>query len=394
MEQLVVKMVQGQIGYEFKNLDLLRQAFTRRSYTQENGGENNEVLEFIGDKALDLAVVQLLIRKFGTMSDGTSAVPVKSSVIKMPLWHPQNTADSEPNEFVCSCDEGELTKIKSRMVGKHYLARRMEELGFAQHIIMGEGDCKNGIGSKASVKEDLFEAILGAVALDCGWDFSVISSVAEAMLCPDDFFLNDADDNYVRLIQEWEEDVDHVLPLFWFHEAKYNSPFGRAIEYDSIVTMGHGAVFQALPSYDDNVNYYCDLKLLNDIPVFRGWGASKSEARMNVCKLAYEYLLREGYIEEFDIRDEIDEPTEDFAINQLEILSRRDYFPLPEYTFSQEYDSDGNPIWQCCCIIEGFPPQFGKKSSSKRSAKKSAALKMLLYVLDNYERRQGTEAAK
>ena len=51
----------------FKNLDLLNQAFTRRSYSEENGGENNEVLEFIGDKALDFAVIKLLIDKYGKM---------------------------------------------------------------------------------------------------------------------------------------------------------------------------------------------------------------------------------------------------------------------------------------------------------------------------------------
>ena len=55
MEQVILEMIQGQIGYRFNNLDLLKQAFTRRSYSEENGGENNEVLEFIGDKALDLA---------------------------------------------------------------------------------------------------------------------------------------------------------------------------------------------------------------------------------------------------------------------------------------------------------------------------------------------------
>ena len=38
-KELVWKMVQEQIGYDFKNLDLLQQAFTRRSYTAENGGE-------------------------------------------------------------------------------------------------------------------------------------------------------------------------------------------------------------------------------------------------------------------------------------------------------------------------------------------------------------------
>ena len=63
MEQNDLIFIQNQIGYEFKNLDLLQQAFVRRSYSQENGGENNEVLEFIGDKVLDLFVVKLLITK-------------------------------------------------------------------------------------------------------------------------------------------------------------------------------------------------------------------------------------------------------------------------------------------------------------------------------------------
>lgn len=45
-------VVQNQIGYEFKNQRLLRQAFVRKSYSAENGGENNEVLEFIGDTVL------------------------------------------------------------------------------------------------------------------------------------------------------------------------------------------------------------------------------------------------------------------------------------------------------------------------------------------------------
>ena len=62
-KKLGFEMVQGQIGYKFKNIDLLNQAFTRRSYTEENGGENNEILEFIGDKALDLAVVKVLVSK-------------------------------------------------------------------------------------------------------------------------------------------------------------------------------------------------------------------------------------------------------------------------------------------------------------------------------------------
>ena len=59
--------IQDKIGYPFANLDLLQQAFVRRSYSKENGGEDNEVLEFIGDKVLDFIVVKLLAEKYGFM---------------------------------------------------------------------------------------------------------------------------------------------------------------------------------------------------------------------------------------------------------------------------------------------------------------------------------------
>ena len=65
MNNEMLEMIQGQIGYRFKNTDLLQQAFVRRSYSKENGGENNEVLEFIGDKALDFIIVKKLAEKYG-----------------------------------------------------------------------------------------------------------------------------------------------------------------------------------------------------------------------------------------------------------------------------------------------------------------------------------------
>ena len=65
MEKEEFIFIQDQIGYQFKNLDLLQQAFVRRSYSQENGGEDNEVLEFIGDRALDIVVVKYLVDTYG-----------------------------------------------------------------------------------------------------------------------------------------------------------------------------------------------------------------------------------------------------------------------------------------------------------------------------------------
>lgn len=68
MDEKEIKFIQDQIGYTFKNQELLVQAFTRRSYSMEKGGQDNEVLEFIGDKALDFVVVKQLSEEFGHYS--------------------------------------------------------------------------------------------------------------------------------------------------------------------------------------------------------------------------------------------------------------------------------------------------------------------------------------
>ncbi len=347
------KMVQAQIGYQFKNPDLLNQAFVRRSYSEENGGENNEILEFIGDRALDFAVVQLLIAKYGKLKMGDPAAGA---------------------EFSCDCSEGELTRLKSRMVEKKSLAGRMEEMGFAEHLIMGKSDMKNNVRNEMSVKEDLFEAIVGAVTLDCGWDFSVIQSVVEAMLLPEDFLENDRDDNYVRRIYDWEMKTNHVVPWFWFKEQSYQSSW--YFPFDGIS--------QHVPLNDVSscIRFCCELKLLDSLPVFRGFGVSKSEARRNVCKLAYDYLEDNGYIQYMTMRDEIDRPAKENAINQLEILARRGYFTIPVYDFEETHDSDGKPIWKCKCNIKEYNRNYVSESSSKKESKKLSAFKMLHYVLE------------
>ncbi len=363
-------MVQGQIGYTFKNPDLLKQAFTRRSYTKENSGENNEVLEFIGDKALDFAVIRLLTRKFGHMVNGD---PIDGTQKQRKQHSFSPTPNS--NEFICKYNEGQLTNIKSKMVEKRNLACRIDELGFAEHLIMGNSDIQNNVQEEMSVKEDLFEAIIGAVTLDCGWNFSIITSVVEAMLVLEDFFQGDIDTNYVRLIQEWEVQKNGVVPWYRFKEESYESTW--YIPFDGIS--------QSFPfNYNySKLRFHCELKLLNSLPIFRGFGSSKSEARMNVCKLAYEYLQKHNLL--FSIRDEIDNPNKVDAINQLEILARRGYFSIPAYDFDQTYDTYGNSIWKCECHIEEYDTYFQAQASSKKDAKKSAAFEMLEYILSEEE---------
>ena len=367
----VIANVQRQTGHTFKNPDLLIQAFTRSSYARENGGEDNEVLEFIGDKALDFAIVRLLISKYGKMADGEPADK------KLDYWELEalkwkgKIVDVEKNEFVCSVDEDELTNIKSRMVQKRHLAARMDEMGFSEHILMGKGDVKNDVGEEKSVKEDLFEAILGAVVIDSDWNFEKICSVVEAMIEPAKFFTAKTDDNYVRLIQEWEENKNGCIPWFWFK----NSSNG------SICHQPFNGISQA---YDatQKINFICELKLLDKLPIFRGFGISKSEARMNVCKLAYEYLDKNGLIPKKSIKDEIENPNKEDSIGQLEILARRGYFSIPTYNYSMEHDENGNPVWSFTCIVKDKNKSICAISSSKKDAKKSAAYEMLLYLLN------------
>lgn len=345
-EELMYAMIQGQIGYKFDNLALLTQALTRKSYSQENGGLNNEVLEFIGDKVLDIVVVKYLTEKYGSI---------------------------QKEGFYSEIDEGKLTTIKARMVEKKSLAKRIEKLGFADFIIMGNGDEQNNINKQNSVKEDLFEAIIGAVALDCNWNYNLLQQVVEIMLNPDSFDDSDFEMNYVVLIQEWEEKKNGTLPLYKYYDRGYMTSWYYPFN----------GISQHASNENDKIytsKYTCELKLLDKLPIFRGFGNSKNEARYQACKVAYEWLDKEGLL--WSIQDEIENPNKDEAINQLEILARRGYFSIPEYEFNKTYDEDGNPVWECSCYIEEAEYYFSCTSSTKKDAKKSCAFDMLQYVLE------------
>lgn len=355
MESNEIRFMQDQIGYNFKNVDLLQQAFVRRSYSNENGGQNNEVLEFIGDKVLDYVVVKLLCTKYGSI-----------------------TNKEEWNEYECEYNEGKLTEIKKMLVQKEHLAYRIRMLDLEQFLIMGQSDIIRNVQEADSVQEDLFEAILGAIAIDSEWNMTALQDAVEIMLNPDEY-IGDAEENYVELIQEWTLKNSNSIPLYHYEKGSYSStwyfPFdGISQTYNIWGSQEHKELMEA--------EYQCLLRLSEDIPVFRGFGKSKNQARKNVCKLAYEYLEKEDLL--FSIRDEIEEPNKDMAINQLEILARRGYFEVPEYDFSQDYDENGNPIWKSICKINGETKKYAAKSSSKKDAKKQAAYKMLQYVLENY----------
>lgn len=373
MKKSDLEFIQSQIGYKFKNPYLLMQAFTRRSYSEENGGEDNEVLEFIGDKVLDFFVVKFLI-----IQNSNSAKLYNKFIPRYGLSAMLARNEfPEENTFICQKNEAELTDIKKLLVQKKTLASRIDALGIGDLLLMGKGDIQNNANQTNSVKEDLFEALIGAVAIDSNWDMKAMESTVEIMLDPESILLGGDDEDYVHSIQEWALIRTKSAPIYHFKEGPYSSSF-----FD-----GFSGITQQPISLDATemirVKFHCFLKLTDDL-LFRGFGETKTEARRNVCKLAYDHLCKNGCW--LSIRDEIEDPNEADAINQLEILASRGYFDKPVYDFSQTYDANGNPVWKCKCYIEKYNKHFSSKpSSSKKSCKKKAAFKMLTYVLEEEE---------
>ena len=168
--------VQKKIGYWFENQDLLFQAFTRSSYSTQYGGENNEVLEFLGDRVLDFYVVKVIADRFGFTKSQSD------------YYDEEN--DDDEYCIVAHKNESDFTELKKEIVSNKTLAKRIDKLGFAKYMFMGDSDIDNHVEKQEKVKADLFEAILGAVAIDSDWNPDELQNVVEFMLQIEDFLVD------------------------------------------------------------------------------------------------------------------------------------------------------------------------------------------------------------
>ncbi|RPF56025.1 ribonuclease III [Aquisalibacillus elongatus] len=137
--------LQNQLNLSFNQIDLLKQAFMHTSYVNEHRDQNledNERLEFLGDAVLELAVSQYLYREYKNMS------------------------------------EGELTKFRANIVCEPSLEQFAKELELYDYLLLGKGEEKSGGRERPSLLADAFEALIGAIYLDQGFD-SVIQFLKE-----------------------------------------------------------------------------------------------------------------------------------------------------------------------------------------------------------------------
>lgn len=122
--------IEEQIGYTFKNKELLKKAFIHSSYANENNVSSSQRLEFLGDSVLGLIISEYLFLNYND-------------------------------------DEGILTKYKASIVGSSSLTTAINKTEFFNFLKLGSS-LKNKNSDFDSLKEDLFESILGAIYLDGG----------------------------------------------------------------------------------------------------------------------------------------------------------------------------------------------------------------------------------
>lgn len=126
--------LQKGLGYKFKDPSLLVRCLTHVSYSYDRTPGHNEVLEFLGDAVLDLAVSDLLMRQF----------PEKS--------------------------EGDLSRMRAALVNSSVLAGKAMAINFGPLLRLGKGEERSGGRHKESILAGAFEALLGAVYLDGGYE--------------------------------------------------------------------------------------------------------------------------------------------------------------------------------------------------------------------------------
>ena len=127
---------QTRLGYKFRDESLLRLALTHPSVAHESGETqpHNQRLEFLGDAVLQLVLTRELYEKFPTFN------------------------------------EGPLTKARAKLVNRSALAERAQALGLGAYLILSRGEEMHGGRERASALADAFEALLGAIFLDGGFD--------------------------------------------------------------------------------------------------------------------------------------------------------------------------------------------------------------------------------
>ncbi|KPL61161.1 ribonuclease III [Rossellomorea vietnamensis] len=225
---LKFKTFQNQMGIQFKDEKLLKQAFTHSSYVNEHRRkpyEDNERLEFLGDAVLELTVSQFLFKKYPMMS------------------------------------EGELTKLRAAIVCEPSLVKFSIELNFGELILLGKGEEMTGGRERPALLADVFEAFIGAVYLDQGLE--TVISILEKVVYP------------------------KINVGAFSHVMDYKSQLQELVQRGSAGMIEYSILEESGPAHN---RQFISRVSLNDEELGVGNGRSKKEAEQKAAQKALEKL--------------------------------------------------------------------------------------------------------
>lgn len=215
------------IGVSFDDLGILTEALTHRSYLNEHReftGNHNERLEFLGDAVLELASTRFLFDKY----------PAKP--------------------------EGELTAYRAALVNTVSLSESAQELGLNDYLLLSKGEAKDTGRARDVILADAFEAVIGAIYLDQGYD------AAEKFI---------AGNLYGK--------IEDVIKKRSYQDAK--SRFQERAQEKRGVTPSYETLDQSGPDHDKRFTVGV---FLGSTEMARGEGKSKQEAEQAAAQAALE----------------------------------------------------------------------------------------------------------
>lgn len=221
--------LQARLGHTFANPALLVEALTHRSYLNEHrdyAGSHNERLEFLGDAVLELAVTNFLFKKF----------PAKP--------------------------EGELTSYRAALVNTVSLAGAAQEISINGFLLLSKGESRDTGRARDVILADAFEAIIGAMYLDAGYE------AAEAFITK-------------NLCSK----IDEVIAKRSYQDAK--SRFQEIAQEKRGITPNYETLSEIGP---DHAKVFTVGVFIGTAEIARGEGVSKQEAEQKAASAALDKM--------------------------------------------------------------------------------------------------------
>lgn len=222
-----LEILEDKLGYKFKDEANLKNALTHKSC---KGAKSNERLEFLGDAVMDLIVADYLFRNFK------------------------------------KTDEGDMSKIRAALVNEKSFANLAKHINLGEFIYLSVAEENNGGRAKESILSDAFEAVMGAIYFESG--FEAVQSVGVRLL---EIFYPDI--NLKSLAKDYKTALQEIT----------QATLGVTPEY--VLTRSFG------PDHKKEFEIALTLK---DVEISRAIGKSKKEAQQLAAKIAIEKLEKKA----------------------------------------------------------------------------------------------------